>query len=83
MKKSFALGLIILLLVSLTGCGGGGSTAKYTLTIDITGQGTVTPPSGQEYSKDTVVTLTPTRIPAGFLSAGMVRTVEKWPIIRL
>ncbi len=53
----------MILVFLMAGCesnGGGSDTAKYTLTIDISGQGTVTPPSGQKYTKDTVVTLTPT-----------------------
>ncbi len=62
MKKSLLLGLIILLVLFMVGCGssGGGSTVKYTLTIDKEGEGIITPASGQKYSKDTVVTLTAT-----------------------
>ncbi len=60
MKKSLFLSIIIVLIFVMAGCGSdSGGTTEYTLTIDISGQGSVEPSSGSEFKKDTVVTLNP------------------------
>jgi DNA-binding beta-propeller fold protein YncE len=58
MKKAISIALCVLVLFGLAGCGK--APVQYTLTITISGAGTVTPASGSKYGKGTVVTLAPT-----------------------
>jgi hypothetical protein len=75
MNKTGAALALLLLAVSLAGCGStangpAASGEKYTLTISIQGEGTVSPTSGLTYTKGTVVTLVP--------SPGTGWTFEQW-----
>ncbi|HHU60795.1 MAG TPA: leucine-rich repeat domain-containing protein [Natronincola sp.] len=59
-KSWFCLALLMIVLVSLTGCLGGGGKAdsKVDLTVKVLGEGTVTPSVGKHsYSKDAVAEL--------------------------
>jgi len=59
-KPVLGLSLLLVVVLSLTGCLGGGKTSgdKVTLTVAITGEGSLVPKVGKhEYSKDTVVDL--------------------------
>ena len=60
MRKVYLIGILVAM-IALVGCLGGGSRTQFTLTVQVQGDGTVTPSVGtHRYDKETMVSLTAT-----------------------